>query len=180
MLCASGNRRGRFDVSLGSPPSSNRNDEVIFRSAQATAIDIAGLVSGGFIAQAAAAPTPPAVIQADARILEAHAGWVVEQIPIPLGFAPSQAVSQLGDSLQAPAAVFVRGGEHYRGRLGTYDAFATNTRIFLNARVQSRERGGKLLIVFEMPPQGLEHEVWRQLASIRVRGPGGIKAAAGR
>ena len=139
-------------------------------------------VHAGFDAHAGAAdvPTPPAQARPTVRILDAPAGWAIEQIPIPLGFAPSlgftgledvrfapgwsasgspefwtykfaweiaedprldeerlaliletyydglsRAVSQLGDSLQAPAAVFVRDGDGYRGRLRIYDAFAT-------------------------------------------------------
>lgn len=49
----------------------------------------------------------------------------------------AQAVSQLGDTLQPPAAVFIRDGEHYRGRLRIYDAFTTKAWIYLNARVYS-------------------------------------------
>ncbi len=64
----------------------------------------------------------------------------------------SRAVSQSGDPLQAPAAVFVRDGEHYRGRLRIFDAFATNAWIHLNARVQDLVRGGKHLLVFEVSP----------------------------
>lgn len=189
----------------------------------------------GFSAQsdAADAPSPPANVQEEVRILEAPAGWVVEQIPIPFEFAPllefhgledirfapgwsvpgspdfwtykfaweiaedpqldeerlssmletyydglSLAVSQLGDSLQAPVAAFVRDGEGYRGRVRVFDAFATNTWITLNARVNSLKRGEKHLLVCELSPQGFEHEVWQQLAMIRVRGlaPGAASA----
>ena len=190
---------------------------------------IACPVLAGFGAHAgeADAPSPAAQVEAKTRLLETPAGWAVEQIPIPLGFAPSleftgledvrfapgwsvpgspefwtykfaweiaedprpdeerlalmletyydglsHAVSQLGDSLQAPAAVFVRDGDHYRGRLRIYDAFATNKWIHLNARVRSTKRGGKHLLVFELSPQGFGHEVWRRLASIRVTGSG--------
>lgn len=199
------------------------------RTSLLAAIVIAGPVFAGLSPQAGAAvtPVPPGPVGSEVCILESPAGWVVEQIPIPLGFAPSlafhgledirfapgwsvpaspefwtykfaweiaedpqldeerlslmletyydglsRAVSQSGDSLQAPAAVFVRDGEYFRGRLRIFDAFATNTWIHLNARVQSLARGGKHLLVFEMSPQGFEHEVWGKLALIRVIGSG--------
>lgn len=91
----------------------------------------------------------------------------------------SRAVSQLGDSLQMPVAVFVRDSERHRGRLRIYHAFATNAWITLNARVNSLKRGGNHLLVFELSPQGFEPEVWRKLASIRVSVSGVIVPAAG-
>lgn len=169
------------------------------------------------------ASSPSVGGQQDGRILEAPADWGVEQIPIPLGFAPSlefngvedirfapgwsdprspefwtykfvweiaedprlneahlsgmletyfaglsQAVSQLGDALQPPVAVFIRDGERFRGRLRIYDAFTSKAWIYLNARVHGQRRGDKHLVVFELSPQAFEHEVWQELDRIGV------------
>jgi len=182
----------------------------------------------------AGASNPPAKVEDPARILGAPAGWGVEQIPIPLGFAPSlefsgledirfapgwsdpaspefwtykfaweitedpklnearlslmleayfeglsRAVSGLGDALQPPAAVFIRDGEHYRGRLRIYDAFSTKAWIYLNARVYSQPRGDKHLVVFELSPQSFEHAVWQALDRIRVHQTAATDPAAG-
>lgn len=194
-----------------------------FRFTPLFAIVITWLALAGFSTHAGTADSPDKVETA-VRILEAPAGWGVEQIPIPLGFAPSlefsgledirfapgwsdsrspefwtykfaweiaedpqlnearlslmletyfaglaQAVSQLGDALQPPAAVFMRDGERYRGRLRIYDAFTTKAWIYLNARVYSQQRGDKHLVVFELSPQAFEHEVWQELDRIRVK-----------
>ncbi len=209
---------------------------VMLRAFLLAAFVIACPVHAGIDAHAGAAdvPTPPAQARSTVRILDAPAGWAIEQIPIPLGFAPSlgftgledvrfapgwsapgspefwtykfaweiaedprldeerlarmletyydglsRAVSQLGDSLQAPAAVFVRDGDDYRGRLRIYDAFATNEWIHLNARVKSSKRDGKHLLVFELSPQRFGHEVWRKLASIRVSRSGAPAPTSG-
>ena len=193
-----------------------------FRFTPLLAIVITLLALASFSAHAGTA-NPPENVETAVRILEAPAGWGVEQIPIPLGFAPSlefsgledirfapgwsdsrspefwtykfaweiaedpqlnearlslmletyfaglaQAVSQLGDALQPPAAVFVRDGERYRGRLRIYDAFTTKAWIYLNARVYSQQRGDKHLVVFELSPQAFAHEVWQELDRIRV------------
>jgi hypothetical protein len=187
------------------------------------AIVLAWLALAGLSAQAGVA-SPPATVETEVRILEAPAGWGIEQIPIPLGFAPSlefngledirfapgwsdpgspdfwtykfvweiaedprldevrlslmletyfaglaQAVSQLGDALQLPAAVFIGDGERYRGRLRIYDAFTSKAWIYLNARVYSQQRSDKHLVVFEFSPQAFDHEVWQELGRIRVR-----------
>ena len=90
----------------------------------------------------------------------------------------AQAVSQLGDALQRPAAVFIRDGERYRGRLRIYDAFTSKAWIYLNARVHSQQRGDRHLIVFVLSPQAFEHEVWRKLGQIRVNRTAAPRPAA--
>lgn len=216
--------------------SGGRGD-VVLRAFLLAVFVIACPVHAGFDAHAGAAdvPTPLARDSSTVRLLDAPAGWTIEQIPLPPGFAPSlgltgledvrfapgwsapgspefwtykfaweiaedprldeerlalmletyydglsRAVSQRGDSLQAPAAVFVRDGDDYRGRLRIYDAFATNRWIHLNARVKSSKRGGKHLLVFELSPQRFGHEVWRKLASIRVDGSNAPPPPAGK
>ena len=202
-----------------------------FRSALAASVSV-WLALVGFNPQAGAS-SPPANVETEVHILETPAGWGVEQIPIPLGFAPSlefngledirfapgwsdpgspdfwtykfaweiaedpqldearlsqmletyfaglsQAVSQLGDALPPPDAVFIRDGGRYRGTLRIYDAFTTKAWIYLNARVYGQRRGEKHLVVFELSPQAFEHEVWRKLGQIRVNRTAAPRPAA--
>jgi hypothetical protein len=198
------------------------NHSMILRSSLLVAIVILWPV----LADCSAQPAEPGqAAESDdvVHFLETPAGWAIEQIPIPLGFAPalqfngvedirfapgwassdspdfwtykfaweidedpqldeqrlsqiletyfeglSQAVSQLGDALQPPAAVFIRDGERYRGRLRIYDAFTTKAWIYLNARVHGQRRGEKHLVIFEFSPQNFDHDVWQKLEQIRI------------
>ena len=194
---------------------------MIFRSMPLAAVIVACTALAG--CSAARASDPPTKLEKEVRILQTPAGWGIEQIAIPLGFAPSlqfngledirfapgwsnadspefwtykfaweiaedpqlnearlslmletyfaglsQAVSQLGDALQPPAAVFIRDAQCYRGRLRIYDAFTTKAWIYLNARVCDQPRGDQHLVTFELSPQGFEHEVWQKLERILV------------
>ncbi len=193
------NRAGRLRVCSPSSPSSKGNDHMVFRTIVQTPVGLSSrsrsrsallrrshsmarrtsdsLQAGQFPGVRNSGPARSRGRSPGIRSWT-KGGW--RRFSRPNDDGLSRAVSRLGDSLQAPAAVFVRGGEHYRGRLRVHDAFATRTWIHLNARAQYLARVGTHLNVLEMSPQGFGHEVWRQLASIRVRGPGGINAAAGR
>ncbi|MEQ1903479.1 MAG: two-component regulator propeller domain-containing protein [Pirellulaceae bacterium] len=96
----------------------------------------------------------------------------------------SRAVAQGGEkdpnTLQKPVAVFIQDGDGFRGRLRIYDAFKTKDWICLNARVQKSKRGDKHLVAVEMSPKPFDHQVWTELAKVRVKKSGHVEPAVGK
>lgn len=107
-------------------------------------------------------------IDQDPQLTEARMAGLIESYFDGLSRAVAQGGERNPVSLQAPVAVFMQDGLGFRGRLRIYDAFHSRDWISLNARVQKSERGGKHLVVLELSPQPFEHEVWSELAKIRV------------
>ncbi|MEL7001283.1 MAG: hypothetical protein AAFN93_00975 [Bacteroidota bacterium] len=77
------------------------------------------------------------------------------------------------DSITSTTALFINTSEGiYRGKVKTFDAFFLEAPVTLNFNVRSlycSERS-KYLVYFEVSPQPLNHNIWKEMSTITVGG----------
>ena len=83
-------------------------------------------------------------------------------------------------TLQKPVAVFMRQENSFKGRIRIYDNFSTRKWMTLNARVQYKKSGNKHLVMFELSPQPMSHDIWTKLRKIKIRESAKKESAKGR
>ncbi len=108
-------------------------------------------------------------IDEDPQLTEERLADLIETYFDGLSRAVTQGSDGDPDTIQRPVAVFIQDGVEFRGRLRIHDAFTTKDWICLNAKVRKTERGDKHLVAIEMSPKPFDHEVWTELAKIRVK-----------
>lgn len=60
---------------------------------------------------------------------------------------------------------------HFEGKVDTYDHFATQKRIILNAKIESHfcDKTKKTVIFFKFSPKEYTHEVWETLDKVELK-----------